>query len=105
MNIGKGICFTVLVGFFALAPLSAVSQQHESPQVPEEATLERIDPSDFFTQFQVRNEFRALQDGGEVNLLKPRLDYAFSKTFLIRLGFHWTFLLRLVIYWLILVSS
>jgi hypothetical protein len=41
--------------------------------------LERIDPSDFFTQFRIRNEYRFQQNGAEINLLRPRFDYAFSR--------------------------
>jgi hypothetical protein len=57
------------------------AQSQETAQVPAKSVVTRIDPTDFFTRLVVRNEYRSLQSGEEINLFVPRLEYALSKTF------------------------
>jgi hypothetical protein len=73
--------FILLVALLTLAGPPAAAQTQEEAQLPTKSIVTRIDPTDFFTRFLVRNEYRSLQSGREVNLFVPRLEYAFSKTF------------------------
>jgi hypothetical protein len=73
--------FILLVSLLLLAALSAAAQTQEEAQLPTKSMVTRIDPTDFFTRLVVRNEYRSLQSGREMNLFVPRLEYAFSKTF------------------------
>lgn len=81
MKTQKARLFIALVSLLVLAALSAAAQTQEEAQLPMKSMVTRIDPTDFFTRFLVRNEYRSLQSGREVNLFVPRLEYAFSKTF------------------------
>lgn len=47
--------------------------------------VKRLDPTDFRTRIESRLETQATQDQGERHLIVPRLDYAVSKTFAIRI--------------------
>lgn len=69
----------------SLALLLGVS--HASAQQTQASgdLVKRLDPTDFRTRFETRNEYQSLQEGGFRNLLMPRLDYAFSKTFRMRI--------------------
>ena len=77
---GRIFLFT-LFGFLLVFQTVVSAGQQETASKPSNGALERIDPSDFFTQFQVRNEYRSQQSGAEINLLRPRFDYAFSSSF------------------------
>ncbi len=81
MKTHKACPFIALVSVLLLAALSAEAQTQEQAQLPTKSMVTRIDPTDFFTRLVVRNEYRSLQSGREVNLFVPRLEYAFSKTF------------------------
>jgi hypothetical protein len=69
--------------FFALTTLPASLPAAAQPQEvsPSKSIVTSVDPTDFFTRIVVRNEYRSLQSGREMNLFVPRLEYAFSKTF------------------------
>ncbi|MGE0226590.1 MAG: hypothetical protein AB7S57_25200 [Acetobacteraceae bacterium] len=44
----------------------------------------RLDPTDFRTRYDFRNRYQAPQTGGYRNFANSRLDYAFSKDFVVR---------------------
>ncbi len=74
------ILVALLVGLLLMSQTAASFERQEVAQRPSKGTLERIDPSDFFTSFQVRNEYRSQQSGAEINLFRPQFDYAFSRS-------------------------
>ena len=77
---GRIFLFT-LFGFLLVVQTAVSAEQQPTASKPSNGALERIDPSDFFTQFEVRNEYRSQQSGAEINLLRPRFDYALSSSF------------------------
>jgi len=81
MKTRKARPFIALVSLLLLAALSAEAQTQEEAQLPTNNMVTPIDPTDFFTRLMVRNEYRSLQSGREINLSIPRLEYALSKTF------------------------
>ena len=46
--------------------------------------VKRLDPTDFRTRLEVRDKIQEPQFGGLRNVLLPKIDYAFSKTFALR---------------------
>lgn len=84
MRTEKATLFIVLFVFLAMIHLSSPAQSQEKAQPQARGAGTSVDPTDFFTRFVVSNEYRSLQSGGEINRLVPRLDYAFSKAFQIR---------------------
>jgi hypothetical protein len=73
------ILLTALAGVLLMLQTAVSAEHQQEAPVPSKGALERIDPSDFFTQFRIRNEYRFQQNGAEINLLRPRFDYAFSR--------------------------
>lgn len=78
-----------LAAGFLAASLLAVSAHAqtgngEATQAASDAFVKRLDPTDFNSRFEVRNEYQDLQGGGSVNLLVPRLDYAVSSALSLR---------------------
>jgi len=71
----------MLIALLVQVLLPGVTQSQEAAQLPTKSVVTRIDPTDFFTRLVVRNEYRSLQSGEEINLFLPRLEYALSKTF------------------------
>lgn len=69
---------------FGVAFSVSAQSQTESRSGPDNI-VKRLDPTDFTTRAEVRNEYQDLQGGGSLNLLVPRLDYAVSKTLSLRL--------------------
>lgn len=76
--------WTVAAVFGFTASAEAQSQAGTDAANGSESVVKRIDPTDFSTRLEVRNEYQDLQGGG-MNMLVPRLDYAVSKTFSLRL--------------------
>jgi hypothetical protein len=74
----------VLMSLLALTPFSAAAQEREGTTQPA-SIVKRIDPTDFTTRLEFRNQLRSLQHVKEKNITYPRLDYAFSKIFMARL--------------------
>lgn len=72
-------------GFAAPAVAQAQAQAGTEAANGSESVVKRIDPTDFSTRLEVRNEYQDLQGGGSMNMLVPRLDYAVSSTFSLRL--------------------
>ena len=81
----KATLFIALLVFLAMIHLSSPSQSQEKAQPQAKGVRTSIDPTDFVTRFEVSNEYRSLQSGKEINRSVPRLDYAFSKAFQLRL--------------------
>jgi hypothetical protein len=81
MRTEKVTLFVSLAAVLVLVALPAAAQPQEAVQLPTKGIVTGIDPTDFFTRLVVRNEYRSLQNGGEINRFLPRLEYAFSKTF------------------------
>jgi hypothetical protein len=50
-----------------------------------DAVLKRLDPTDFRTRAEIRNEYQSLQGGGSRNVVVPRVDYALTRVFSVRL--------------------
>lgn len=91
MNIWNCSTFGVLAAWtgaivFGLAgPAEAQAQSGNEAADGSDSVVKRVDPTDFSSRVEVRNEHRDLQDGGSINLLAPRLDYAVSNAFSLRL--------------------
>lgn len=84
MRTEKATLFIALFVFLAVIHLSSPAQSRETAQSQAKGVGTSVDPTDFFTRFEVSNEYRSLQSGGEINKFVPRLDYAFSKAFQLR---------------------
>ena len=54
------------------------------PAFADASLVKRLDPTDFRTRLEVRDKIQEPQFGGLRNLLVPKIDYAFSKTFALR---------------------
>lgn len=76
-NLAAGLLHAVLL--LAMPGPSAHAADAGSGHVAK-----RLDPTDFRTRLDFRNKYQAPQTGGYRNLATPRLDYAFSKTFAMR---------------------
>ncbi|MBL8532986.1 MAG: hypothetical protein JNL33_03935 [Betaproteobacteria bacterium] len=66
------------------ALLTAAMSRPSAADTPSDL-LKRLDPTDFRTRFETRVEHQETQDGGHRDLLVPRLDYAVSKAFSLRI--------------------
>jgi hypothetical protein len=65
----------------ALATAPAFPQSSEqAPAGAAESFKRLVDPTDFKSRVELRNEYQSPQEGGSRNLLVPRLEYAFSST-------------------------
>lgn len=53
--------------------------------VADSSVAKAIDPSDMKSRIELRNEYRENQGGGYSNYLVPRFEYAFTKSFSVRL--------------------
>jgi len=73
-------CAACLGAFSAGLPAAEPSTGHAAS---------RLDPTDFRTRYDFRNRYQAPQAGGHRNLATSRLDYAFSKTFVLRAELPW----------------
>lgn len=67
------------------APARAQTQSGAQTQTTSDAIVKRLDPTDFNSRFEMRNEYQDLQNGGSINLLVPRIEYAVSSALSIRL--------------------
>lgn len=67
------------------APLHAQTTANATPATGTGDLVKRLDPTDFRTRIESRFEHQSNQDGGHRDLVVPRLDYAVSKAFSIRL--------------------
>lgn len=84
MNFSISIIFRAAV--FALiggiATSSAIAQNENGNNG---SVANRIDPTDFTSRIEIRNEYQDEQGGGYTNLLISRFDYAVSKSLALRL--------------------
>jgi hypothetical protein len=84
-SIGDVVAGWTLAAVFGLAaPAVAQSRAGTETANRSEGVVKRVDPTDFSTRFEVRNDYQDVQGGGSVNMLVPRMDYAVSKAFSLR---------------------
>lgn len=80
----RGLAALVLVSGLLAPTVHAQTGNGAATQATSDAIVKRLDPTDFNTRLEVRNEYQDLQGGGSVNLLVPRLDYAVNNALSLR---------------------
>jgi hypothetical protein len=73
--------------FYALAagdPAFGQSREQESARTAD-SFKRLVDPTDFKSRIELRNEYQSLQEGGSRNLLVPRFEYAFTSSLAARI--------------------
>ena len=80
----RGLAAFFLSATLLVASAHAQTESGGATQTASDAIVKRLDPTDFNTRLEVRNEYQDLQSGGSVNLLVPRLDYAVSNALSLR---------------------
>lgn len=75
-------CLAVLA-LWLCAPVRAQSNA-SSTSPAEQSVTQRLDPTDFKTRFEIRDEYQSLQDGAGRNIIVPRYERAFSKRIALR---------------------
>ena len=80
----RGLAAFALSASLLVAPVHAQTENGAATQAASDAIVKRLDPTDFTTRFEMRNEYQDLQGGGNINLLIPRIDYAVSSALSLR---------------------
>jgi hypothetical protein len=82
--IRRSLAALTLCASFLVPAVHAQTGNGAATQTASDAIVKRLDPTDFNSRFEVRNEYQDLQGGGSINLLVPRLDYAVSSALSLR---------------------